>query len=197
MKFAILCSALLAWAFLVVTVEAQQVQVRGTGTQLRGQVVSVGNGQFVVRGPNNQNMTFYTNQQTKYYTGSQAAQWSAIQPGATVNTWYAPAQTGQTYVNTVAVVPADAQPAQPAQPAPAADANVYKGEVVRVVGQDQVVIRTTDGKEVSVYVNPQTTYQLNNQPATISQFQAGVPVEVNYTLRDGRPYARGILGRRR
>ena len=198
MKFTTLCSAVLAWGALSLMADAQAV-IQGTGKQLQGRVVSVGNGQFVVSGPNNQNMTFYTNPQTRYYSNNQAAQWSAIKQGATVNTWYDPSQTGQIYANTIAVVPADgqAQPAPAAQAPPAANATTYQGQVVRVVGQDQVVIRTSDGKEITVYTNPQTTYSLNNQPATISSFQAGVPVEVNYVMQNGRPYARGILGRRR
>jgi len=194
MKYASLCSVVLAWGLLALVADAQQ-PIQGTGTQLRGQVVSVGDGQFVVRGPNNQNMTFYTNPQTRYFNNNQAAQWSAIQPGTQVNAWYGPPQDGRMYVNTVGVVPGNTAPA----PAPAAtgNANVYQGEVVRVVGQDQVIIRTADGKEVTVYTNPQTTYSLNNQPTTLTQFQAGTPVEVNYQLQNGRPYARGILGRRR
>src|SRR3954463_8767681 len=71
-----LCIALLAWGFLALTADAQQIQ--GTGTLLRGQVVSVGNGQFVLRGPNNQTQTFYTNPRPRYYSGSQAAQWNSI-----------------------------------------------------------------------------------------------------------------------
>jgi hypothetical protein len=196
MKFTTLCGTVLAWGFFTLFADAQAV-VQGTGSQLQGQVVSVGNGQFVVRGPNNQNMTFYTNPQTRYFNNNQAAQWSTIQPGTNVTTWYNPGQTGQVYANTIAVVPANAQ----AVPAPAANANaaanVYQGQFVRAVGQDQMVIRTADGKEITVYTNPQTTYSLNNQPATFSTFQPGVPVEVNYYLQNGRPYARGILGRRR
>src|SRR5262249_41457816 len=157
----------------------QQVQVQGTGTLLHGQVVSTGNGQFIVRGGNGQNMTFYTNPTTRYFNNNQAAQWGAVQPGIWVNAWYGAPQNGQLYANTVAVVPQSTTTTTQVQPAPAV-ATTYQGQVVRTVGQDQVIIRTADGKEITVFTNPQTTYQLNNQPATFTQLQPGVPVDVNY-----------------
>ena len=74
--------------------------------------------------------------------------------------------------------------------------NTYQGEIVRVAGT-QVIIRTADGKEITVYTNPQTSYQLNEQPANFAADQPGVSVSVPYYLQDGQPYARGILGRLR
>lgn len=73
----------------------------------------------------------------------------------------------------------------------------YKGVVVRFVGQNQVVIKTADNKEVTVDITPQTTYLLNNQPARVADFPAGAEVRVQYNLRDRRPIARSILGVRR
>lgn len=198
MSFRLLCSAVLTSGLLALTVEAQQVQVQvqGTGTQIRGRVLRAGDGQFVVQGPNNKEVTFYTNQQTKYYSGSQAAQYNAIRVGSTVNAWYGPPQENRTYVNTVAVLPAEGAAEPAAEPAPA-QANVYEGQIVRVVGQDQVVIRTADGKEIVVYVNPQTTYRLEDRQAAYTDLRPGVPIRVDYQLRDNRPYARGIISIRR
>jgi hypothetical protein len=93
----------------------------------------------------------------------------------------------------VEVIPADAAAPQ----VPAGNNTFYEGQVVRVVGNDQVVIRTADGKEVIVFVNPQTSYQLDNQAATFNQFQPGVPIRVEYSLRNDRPIASRILGGRR
>src|SRR5207248_9065576 len=103
-------------------------------------------------------------------------------------------QDNRNIVNTVTVGPAAT--VEPVTPPPA-EGTVLQGSVVRVVGQDQVVIRTSDGKEVIVYVTPQTTYNFNDAPATFSAIQPGVPIRVDYELRDRRPYARGIFGVRR
>jgi len=73
----------------------------------------------------------------------------------------------------------------------------YKGVVVRFVGQNQVIIKTADNKEVTVDITPQTTYLLNNQPARVADFPAGAEIRVQYNLRDRRPIARSILGVRR
>ena len=170
---------------------AQGKAVQGTGTQLRGQVIRSGNGEFVVRGSDNKEMTFRTNPQSRYYSNGKDGRFEDIRVGSNINAWYGPAENNQYYANTVDVIPRDAATT------PAANNTAYEGQVVRVVGTDQVVLRTADGKEVIVYVNPQTTYQLNNQAATFNQFQAGVPIRVEYSLQNDRPIAHRIFGRRR
>jgi len=86
----------------------------------------------------------------------------------------------------VPATPPAAQPAPAVQPAAPAQGNVIEGQVVRVIGNNQVVVRTPDGKETILYTNPQTTYQLNNQPAAFTDFQPGMPVTANYNVQNGR-----------
>jgi hypothetical protein len=169
-----------------------QTNVRGTGTELRGKVIRSANGEIVVRGSDNREMTFRTNPQTRYFSGGRASRFDDVRVGSDINLWYD--GSGNNYVvNTLDLIPA----AGATSTTTTTTNNVYEGQVVRVVGNDQVLLRLADGKEITVYVGPQTTYRFNDQPATFNQFQAGVPVEVNYVLQNGRPYARGILGRRR
>ena len=61
--------------------------------------------------------------------------------------------------------------------------------MVRIVGKDQVVIRTGDNKEVTVYVEPQTKYVINEQPPRFADFQPGADIRVQYVERDRRPLA--------
>lgn len=207
MKRLLMCSAVLASGLLAVQVQAQQPRtetqparpttsqgtaVQGTGTQIHGQVIRASNGEFVVRGKDNKEMTFRTNPQSRYYTHGKTGRFDDIRVGSTINAWYGPAVNNQYYANTVDVIPEGAMMVQ----VPAAN-TVYEGQVVRVVGTDQVVLRTADGKEVIVYVNPQTTYQLNDQAAQFNQFQPGVPIRVEYSLQNNRPIAHRIFGRRR
>jgi hypothetical protein len=207
-----MCTAVLASGLWACDVQAQQPRpeaqparpsavhgsaVKGTGTQIHGQVIRSGNGEFVVRGADNKEMTFRTNPQSRYYTHGKAGRFDDIRVGSTINAWYGAPENNQYYANTVDVLPADATTTQ-VPGAPAAPGNtVYEGQIVRVVGTDQVVLRTSDGKEVIVYVNPQTTYQLNDQAATFNQFQPGVPIRVEYSVLNNRPIAHRIFGRRR
>lgn len=79
-------------------------------------------------------------------------------------------------------------------PAPAS----VEGTVVRVVGpQNQVVVRTADGREMAFYADPQTVYRLDGGVTRVTDLQQGTPVTVQYVERDRRPIARAILGRRR
>jgi hypothetical protein len=173
---------------------APAAPVQGTGTQIRGQVIRSGKDGFVVRGSDNKDMTFRTNPDTRYYSNNKAGRFDDIRVGANINAWYGPGENDQYYANTVHVLPADGAATTQV---PAANGTFYEGEVVRVVGNDQVVVKTSDGKEVIVYVNPQTTYRLNDQPATFNQFQPGLPIRVEYSLQNDRSIAHGIIGRRR
>jgi hypothetical protein len=161
---------------------------------LSGRVVRTGNGQFIVQTRDNRQVTVYTNPQTRYLQNNRAVQYSDLRVGSNVNFGYA--TEGDRYIaNNVTLLPAEQAveevPAQPAQ------GTVVEGQIVRVIGQDQVVIRTSDGKEVIVYVTPQTTYQLNTpQAATFTDLRVGTPIGVNYDTRDNRFMARRVFAPR-
>jgi len=76
-------------------------------------------------------------------------------------------------------------PERPQEPLPAS-ATTISGEIVRMVGQDQVILRTPAGQETTVYVNPQTTFQLDNRAAAFSDLRAGNNISVQYDVRDNR-----------
>jgi len=185
-------------------VQAERRDNAQAARELRGRVVRTGEGQFVVQTPDNRQVTVYTNQRTRYLQGNQPAQFSNLRVGSTVNFGYA--MEGERYIaDTVTLVPATGTttttteqvpaagvPAQPAQ------GTVVQGEIARVIGQDQVVIRTADGKEVIVYVNPQTTYQLNpQQPGRFTDLRPGAPVAVDYNAVNQRNTARRFFAPRR
>jgi len=86
-------------------------------------------------------------------------------------------------------------------PAPAGETTVQssepavlQGTVVRLVGNDQIVVRTAAGEEVTVYGQPVTTYTVDNRAARFADFQPGMEIRVNYDLRDRRHFARSVLG---
>src|SRR5437588_55180 len=114
----------------------------------------------------------------------QPANTPQVQPAPQPN--QPPAQQPQVQPNQAPQVQ-PGQPAQPIQPPPPAG-TVLEGQIVRVVGTDQVVLRTADGKEVIVFVTPKTTYLASDQAAVFTDLRPGADVSVNYELRDGRHY---------
>jgi translation initiation factor IF-1 len=174
------------------------------GTNVHGKIVRMeGNDKFVVRTDNNQEVTFVTNPQTRYLMKDRAARFSDLRVGADISAVYSP-RDNVNYVNSVTIGDAVAAPVAPAAPPPAAppqaaqpvpaQPTVMEGTIVRVVGRDQVVVRTADGKEVIVYVNPQTKLLLNDRPVEFTEFRAGAPIRVDYDVRNRRFEARRILG---
>jgi hypothetical protein len=172
------------------------------GTRVQGKVVRVGENQFAIQTNDNRNLIFYTNDRTRYMRNNAAVRFNDIQVGMPITAWYT-TEGERFWVNNVDLGAAavGTQPVQPVtpvpQPAPGGSTTFYEGQVVRVVGQNEVVIRTSDGKEITIFVTPQTTYRFNDQPATLTAVQPNIPVRVDYDVRDGRHYARGIFGLRR
>jgi hypothetical protein len=72
------------------------------------------------------------------------------------------------------------------------------GTVVRVVGTDnQFIVRTADGKEMTFYADPTARYEFAGQAGTFRDLREGVPVNIGFQVREGRHYANRIIGRPR
>jgi len=163
------------------------------GLQIQGRIVRTAPDQFIVETRDNKQVTFYTNPQTRYLQNNKVVRYADLRVGANITAGYV--TEGDRYiVNTVTLAPA--QPGSPVQVegAQAGRANLVEGEIVRVVGKDQVVIRTSDGKEVIVYVSPETRYQLNAKGGEFNDLKAGTTIGVDYDVRDQRNTARQVVG---
>ena len=73
-----------------------------------------------------------------------------------------------------------------------ADATLVEGAIVRVVGEDQIVVRDRAEKEVIVFVNPQTRFLIDERPARIVDFRQGADVRINVDVRESRNWARTV-----
>lgn len=166
---------------------------------MQGKVLRTANDQVVVRTNDNKEVTLYTNPQTRYLFNNQAGRFSDLRVGSDITAVYN-VQDNRYIANsfTWGAVGATTttQPA-PAVVQPAGQPVIVEGTVLRVVGKDQVVLRTADNKEVTVYVAPQTTYVINEQPAQFTDYTVGTPVRVEYDVRDNRWIARRFFGRPR
>jgi hypothetical protein len=92
---------------------------------------------------------------------------------------------------------------QPAAAAPSGEtpsprATELTGTVVRVAGSDnQFIVRTEDGREMTFYADPKATYEFDGRAAQFSDLRSGVGVSITYDVRDRKHYARRIIGRLR
>jgi len=173
-----------------------QVQVGGTAQVdnpppatanervFRGKVVrAFANNQFTAKSADGREVTFWTQPNQQLVITGKFKRMQDIPVGSEVQVTYAD-RDNHWYVETITVDPVD-------------DANTVQGTVVRIVGTDQVIVKTADGKEVTVYVAPQTTYRIDDQPAQFSDFQQGQNIRVITETRDRRLFGRSILGVRR
>jgi translation initiation factor IF-1 len=149
---------------------------------VRGRIVKVETDRFTVRTADNQETTFDADPQTRVVIEGRQARLSDLKVGAEVTLNF------RKVVSTVTVGAVETD---------AAKVTPLEGTVVRVVGQDQVIVRTKDNKEMVLYVTPQTKYVFADQPARFGDVRAGAEIRVEYDVRDRRNFARSIIGPRR
>lgn len=176
-----------------------QVQIGANGTaatpnendrRFRGRVTKIVNKeQFVVKSQVGKEVTFYTQPQAQIMIDGKSGRVEDLKVGSEVEVVYVE-RNDQWWVESVMVTPATANNTAPA-------ANEVHGTILRIVGNDQVIVKTTDGKEVTVYVVPTTTYSLDNQPGRLTDLQPGTTVRVQTETRDRGLFGRSFLGLRR
>jgi len=161
----------------------------GQGTMVRGKIVRVqGQDQVVVRTSTGKEFTLYMAPKGRIVINGKVAQFTELRPNTEVAVIYTE-RDNRMWIETVTVgQAADTEPVE---------GTTVTGTVLRVVGDDQVVVRTADNKEVIVYVAPQTKYIVNEQPARFTDFRTGSDVRILYDVRDRRNTARSIIGIRR
>jgi translation initiation factor IF-1 len=149
--------------------------------KVQGQIVKIGaDNQLVVRTADNKEVNFYVSPQTRYMLGEKAGRFSDLKVGGEINGVYVVDGDRQVF-NTITL-----------GTAPTNESTLLEGTVVKVVGQDQVVIRTADGKETIIYVSPQTKYTLTEQGGAFTDLRPGAEVRTYYDLRDNRATARAF-----
>lgn len=157
-------------------------------TRLRGKIVKLdGDDRFVIRTTDNKEFTLTTTPQAKYVINGKAGRITDLRIGVEVDLGYT-VRDDRYYVETVTVGPAATDPAE---------GTAIQGTVVRIVGEDQVVVKTTDNKEVIIYIQPQTKYLVNDEQARFTDLRSGSIIRVQYDERDQRRLARSIFWKRK
>ena len=156
--------------------------VKPVPLEMQGRIVRVANDQFVIETRDKKEIVFVTNPQTKFILKDKPGRFADLRVGANITAAYA--REGDRYiVNTVTLVD-DSAPV---------DGTLIEGEVVRVIGQDQVVLRS-GGKEVIVFVDPKTVYLFEEKPGKFVDIRVGAPISVRYEVLEKRNVARNIVG---
>jgi hypothetical protein len=68
-----------------------------------------------------------------------------------------------------------------------------EGQVIRTAGQDQLVLRGADGREITVFVSPETRYRLTPTGGAFTDLRPGASISIFYDHLDRRNQARYIF----
>jgi len=178
------CNAL---APLPVAAQARNpVEVRPGSHRVEGKIIRMGPDHFIVRTRGNEELTVHVRPQTRFLRRDQVVQFTDLRVGSDIAVVATPVLNQQVLnADTITIVTEEAPPP--------AEGTLIEGEIVRVVGEDQVIVRTRERKEVTVFVEPRTTYLLNDQPARFTDLRAGVNVHAHVNVRDGRHMAHRVI----
>jgi hypothetical protein len=155
-----------AFTYAASAQQAQPAQQPQRATVVEGKIVRTDKDMIVIKDINNKEVTVYTTPQTTYQITEKGGTFTDLRPDTTVGVYYDTRDNRMMATRVVGL-------------------QMAEGEVVRVVGKDQVIIRTPDKKEITVYVSPQTIYQLNQQGAgTFTDLTPGANINVYYNNQD-------------
>jgi hypothetical protein len=155
--------------------------------RVKGKIVKLGaRDGFLIRIDDTRDMTLHVNDRTRYVVNQEAAKFTDLKVGSEVNAVYV-VDGDRAVVQKVFVGPV-------LEKEVADEGTVVEGRVVRVIGEDRVVILTPEKKEVTVYVVPKTTYSFNDKEGRFVDLKPNADVRIVYDVRDRRPTARAIRG---
>ena len=160
--FIVVISATFAYA----AAAQQPAQQPQRVTVVEGKIVRTDKDMVVIKDVNNKEVTVYTTPQTTYQITEKGGAFTDLRPDTMIAIYYDNRDNRMMATRVVGL-------------------QMAEGEIVRVVGKDQVIIRTPDKKEITVYVSPQTIYQLNQQgTGAFTDLTPGSNVNLYYNTQD-------------
>jgi len=176
------------------TTNANQGQGGINERKFRGRIVKIdaANNQIVAKSQDGKEVTLFVQQNGRFLRNGQAVRMADLQVGAVIEAQYLE-RDNHWWVDEVVLVTENTGNNQQ----PATEGTQVQGVVVRIVGQNQVIVRTSDNKEVTIDLNPQTSYMFDNQPGQLRDIQPGQDVRVQYNTVERRSIASRIFGNRR
>ena len=154
------CVGMVALAFVLPAV-AQPAQKQ---TIVEGKIIRADKDTIVLRTPADKEVTVYATPQTKYVITEKGGTFVDLKPDTQVAVWY---DVRDNRWNATRIV----------------GLTQVEGQVVRVE-KNTVVVKTAGNKEVIVYVQPTTVYDLTPQGGAITDLRPGSAVNVYYNVED-------------
>lgn len=194
---AVLSGLLLAFAL---TASAQNGQ--NQNLQVQGKVVRTASDQFVLVGPDQKEVTLFVNPQTRYLLNNKAVAYSDLRNGMNVTAVYT--RQGDRFIaNNVTFVPQSAPPQPALPPAPPQpgtpppqpqqpQGTLIEGKIVSI-DPDHFALRPGSGGDMVLYVDPKTTFTINNKAAQFKDLHIDNIVAVYFDVRGQRNVARQVV----
>jgi translation initiation factor IF-1 len=162
-------------------------------TSLQGKIVRVESPDHViVRTAAGREITLIAGPRSRFIVGGRTGRFADLRVGVEVNADFLE-QDKRRLVESITIGPTTTV----TEPAPAREVMMLEGTVVRVLGEDRVVIKTAQNPEVVVHVVPETTYTFGDRPGRFTDIRTGSEVRIQYNVRDGRNLARTVVGVRK
>lgn len=165
--------------------------------RLSGKIVSVGESQVVLRTDAGKEITFATTDRVRYTIDGRAAKIVDFKVGTVVDAGYVMDRDRYVLETLTVAGAAGTRPVTPAPDRPVGEGTLVEGTVVKVVGNDQIVVKTSDGKEITIMVSPQTKFQLTEQGGAFVDIKPDLPIRMYYDVVERRPVARLVARWRR
>jgi hypothetical protein len=177
----VLFAAMLAIVGFAFALQADGAAAKQKGKKtiyVEGKIERVpGTDNIVIRTTDDKDMTIYVSPKTTYVFAGKTVEFSTLKTGQIVFVEY---DQDEDRIMATRI----------------GDLTLVEGEVIRVVDKDQVVLRS-GGKEVIVYVTPETRYQLTTSGGAIADLRPGTSVNIYYSVNDRRNHAHRIWAPRK
>jgi hypothetical protein len=148
-------------------------------TMLEGEIVGIqGDDQLVIKTPEGKEVTVFVEPKTRIMLANKEKKFADLKKGGVVGVEYNE-RDKKYYASNIQ------------------DVTLLEGQIVKVVGKDQVLVKTADGKEIVVFIDPQTRFLLTEQGGTITDLKPGADINVYYDVRDERNMACRVWAPRR
>ena len=159
----------------VIGAQAAQDGVAVTkSARVAGKIFRVDNDRVVVETNAGGQLTLHVDAKTEYLRRVPATGYAAMVPGAEFTAAYE--QRGERlWITAIDIATnAESRASQPVPVPPTIPVAVapYEGEIVRVVGPDQIIVRNLAGIELPIYMTPQTRYELGETAGAFGDLAA-------------------------
>jgi hypothetical protein len=177
----VLAAAFSLTAFTAAALAQQPQREESKGVKVRGHVVALEKGHFVLRNADNKELTLLVTDRTRFFLDKRTVRFADLHLDASIEATYDQIN-GQNSAYLVTILPK------------VAPGQFVEGEVIRVVEpESHFIVRVKGGQEVIVFADPRTVFTLDDQPVRLVDLRSGMIVKAKVNLRDKRHHAQTVV----